>query len=135
MQTFMVRRLPTILIVDDESTLRDIYATKFGREGFHTCTACDGCEALQRIVSDEPSLVLLDIVMPERAGIYDGFDVLKRIRKDDRTSMLPVVVMTNLGLAEDIRRGRELGATEYIVKTDATPEEVVKVVERVLGIA
>jgi len=130
----MANKLPKVLVVDDEASLRDIFVTKLTREGFHVCSACDGCEAMQKLVTERPALVLLDVVMPERAGIYDGFDVLHRIRTDGRTEHLPVIIMTNLGLPEDIKRGRDLGATDYIVKTDMTPDEVIMVVERVLGI-
>lgn len=129
----MKRHGHKVLIVDDEATLVDIYSTKFKREGFHVCTAKDGCAALQQIVTEWPSIILLDIVMPERAGIYDGFDVLRRIKEDGRMCDIPVVIITNLGMGGDEKRGKEMGAVEYIVKTDTTPAEVVTIVEKLLG--
>lgn len=123
-----------VLIVDDEAALVDIYSTKFKSEGFYVCTANDGCAALQQIVLEWPSIVLLDIVMPERAGIYDGFDVLRRIKDDTRMCDIPVVIMSNLGMNQDMKRGKEMGAVEYIVKSNMTPSEVVKVIEKVLGL-
>lgn len=123
-----------VLIVDDEAALVDIYSTKFKSEGFYVCTANDGCAALQQIVVEWPNIVLLDIVMPERAGIYDGFDVLHRIRDDVRMCDIPVVIMSNLGMSQDVKRGKEMGAVEYIVKSEMTPSEVVMIVKKVLDI-
>lgn len=129
----MKKGKPKVLIVDDELASVDIYSTKFKNEGFGVCTANDGCAALQQIVIEWPSIVLLDIVMPERAGIHDGFDVLARIKDDERMCNIPVIIMSNLGMGEDVKRGLELGAVEYIVKSNMLPSDVVKRVEKVLG--
>ena len=75
-----------------------------------------------------PVIVLLDISMPK----LDGFTVLKQLRANPSTQAVPVILLTNLGQDEDIKKGKELGATDYFVKANHTPAEVVTQVREVL---
>ncbi|MEK7535849.1 MAG: response regulator [Patescibacteria group bacterium] len=117
----------TILIVEDDRFLLDMYVLKFNERGFNVITAFGGAEALAKIEknTNKPDIVLLDLVMP---GI-GGFEVLDKIKKEKLLPDALVIILSNLGQKEDIDRGLELGADGYIVKASATPTEVVNKVE------
>lgn len=119
-----------VLIVEDEKMLADMYATKFVMEGFLAVTANDGAEGLTKLKEEKPDMVLLDVIMPK----LDGFAVLKKLRDNDDFKKLPVILLTNLGQDEDIKKGQKLGATDYFVKANHTPAEVVNKVRSVLKI-
>jgi len=120
----------TILLVEDEKMLADMYATKFSMEGFETKTAYDGAAGLELAKSFSPDIILLDIIMPK----MDGFAVLKAIRENSSLKSVPVILLTNLGQDEDIKKGKELGATDYFVKANHTPAEVVGKIRQILKI-
>lgn len=111
--------------------LAEMYATKFSMEGFDAAQANDGVAGLEAAKSDTPDLILLDIIMPK----LDGFAVLKALRLEAATKNTPVILLTNLGQDEDIKKGKELGASDYFVKANHTPAEVVNKVREVLKMA
>lgn len=117
-----------VLIVEDEKMLADMYATKFAMEGFESSQANDGQAGLDAATAMPPDIILLDIIMPK----LDGFTVLKQLRAQPQTEKTPVILLTNLGQDEDIKKGKELGATDYFVKANHTPAEVVTKVKEVL---
>jgi DNA-binding response OmpR family regulator len=117
-----------VLIVEDEKMLADMYATKFAMEGFDAAQANDGQAGLDAATANPPDIILLDIIMPK----LDGFTVLKQLRAQPQTEKTPVILLTNLGQDEDIKKGKELGATDYFVKANHTPAEVVTKVKEVL---
>lgn len=119
-----------VLIVEDEKFLRDLLNLKLQAEGFAVSTAIEGREALQKIKNDPPQLVLLDLVLP---GL-DGFEVLKKMRKDPLTAKIPVIIVSNLGQKEEIDRGLLLGANDYMVKANFTPQHIVDQIKRYLNI-
>lgn len=110
-----------ILIVEDDKFLQKILTTKFVKEGFDVVAASDGDEAVQKVTTDVPSLVLLDLILPK----LTGFEVLTEIKTNLKTKGVPVIVLSNLGQDEDIIRARELGAMEFLVKADLSINEVV----------
>ncbi len=126
----MVTKKSTVLLVEDEKMLADMYATKFTMEGFDTHTAYDGQAGLDMAQRIKPDIILLDIIMPK----LDGFAVLKNLRQEPDTKKTPVILLTNLGQDEDIKKGQKLGATDYFVKANHTPAEVVNKVRAVLKI-
>ena len=113
----------TVLIIEDDRFLLDMYVMKFNERGFAVETAFGGQEALAKIQkkSNKPDIVLLDLVMP---GI-GGFEVLEKIKTGKLLPNSLVIILSNLGQKEDIDRGLALGADGYIVKASATPTEVV----------
>lgn len=117
-----------VLIVEDEKLLRDLLTFKLQAEGFDVSSAIEGNEALLKIEKDLPQLVLLDLILP---GL-DGFEVLKKIRENPVTAKIPVIIVSNLGQKEEIDRGLLLGANDYIVKTNFTPQHIVDLVKRYL---
>ncbi len=118
-----------ILIVEDDQILRDMYGAKFTAEGFEVLTAENGLIGLEVAKTKKPSAILLDVMMPK----LDGFATLKEIKADKSLKKIPVVMLTNLGQEEDIRRGQELGADDYFVKANQTPAEIVAKVKTLLN--
>lgn len=114
-----------ILIVEDDQTLCEMYATKFSMEGFDVTKAHDGQEGLAQAQALKPDVVLLDIIMPK----LDGFSVLTELRKDPRLQDAVVVMLTNLGQDDDIKKGEQLGADDYFVKSNHTPADIVSKVQ------
>lgn len=124
----MSPKSPKVLIVEDEKMLAEMYATKFSMEGFDAFKAFDGEAGLTMAKEVKPDIILLDIIMPK----LDGFAVLKQLRDEADTKTTPVILLTNLGQDEDMKKGKELGATDYFVKANHTPAEVVNKVRAVL---
>ena len=92
--------------------------------------ASTGEEGLALVEKTRPDLVLLDLILPK----VDGFTVLARLKHNPRTSNVPIVVLTHLGMPETVDRAIRLGASAYLVKADVTPSHIVSVVRRTLGI-
>jgi CheY-like chemotaxis protein len=103
---------PTVLLVDDERAIRTICRVNLEGEGLKVREAADGAEALERLREQQPSIVLLDVMMP---GI-DGWSVAKQLAGDPATRDIPVVFLSALAGPEDKLRAQELGAVGYIVK-------------------
>lgn len=118
-----------ILIVDDDSMIQDIYLRKFTESGFEATAVGDGAAALKAIQEEQPDLVLLDLVMPQ----MDGFEVLRELGVMNLAKKPKVVLLTNLGQKEEIEKGLELGANDYIIKAHLTPSEVVERVRTLLA--
>ena len=121
-----------VLIVEDDSFLREICAKKLAREGFSVYEAIDGEEALKILEKNIPDIILLDIILPA----IDGFDVLKKIRsnKNFKISKIPVIMLSNLGQEDDINKAMALGASNYLIKAHFTTAEIVKKIKKELNI-
>ncbi len=119
-----------VLLVEDEKMLADMYTTKFTMEGFDAQKAYDGQAGVEAAKQFMPDIVLLDVIMPK----VDGFAALKMLKEDPTTKNIPVVLLTNLGQDEDVKKGKQLGAVDYFVKANHTPAEVVAKARQVLGI-
>ncbi len=118
----------TILLVEDDTFLSGMYKTKFELEGFIVVTAEDGFKGFQLAKEQRPDIILLDILMPK----MDGFEVLQKIRASDDTKNIPVILLTNLGQKDDVKKGLALGADGYLIKAHFMPSEVVTKVKSVL---
>jgi DNA-binding response OmpR family regulator len=119
-----------ILIVEDDLFLAEIYQKKFEIEGFKVSMANNGEKAVQDIKKKIPDLVLLDILLPK----LDGFSVLEAVKADESTKDIPIILLTNLGQQDDVQRGLEKGAADYLIKTHFKPSEVVDKVRKVLKV-
>lgn len=117
-----------ILIIEDDEFISDVYQKKLALEGYSIDLARDGEEALRKIREQKPDLVLLDIMIP----LKDGFQVLSDMRNDSSLSDIRVMVMSNLSQGKDIARAKELGAVDYIVKSNVGLPEIVARVRRQL---
>lgn len=101
-----------ILVIDDDQGLIDIIQANLEPEGFRVVGATNGSDGLRLLVDEQPSLVILDVLMP---GI-DGWDVLRQIQSDPRTAAIPVIMLTAVSGTENAIRGLEGGAVEYTTK-------------------
>lgn len=119
----------TILVVEDDKFLRELLTRKLESEGFPVSMAVEGKEALRKIKEELPHLVLLDLVLP---GI-DGFGILEQMKKDPQTDKIPVIILSNLGQREEVERGLELGADDYLIKAHFTPNDIIERVKKFLG--
>lgn len=118
--------LPKLLIVEDDTVLRDLYLRKLDPAVYEIRTAVNGQEALDSIAKDRPDLVLLDINMP----VMDGFGVLEQLPKQNRG--FPVIILTNFDDQANRERGKAYNVDDYFVKKDMTVKELVGMVERLL---
>ena len=118
----------TILLVEDEEDLREIYKTKFSLEGYRVITAKSGTEAIDLAIHRKPDLILLDVILPQK----DGFVVLEELKRNPKTKNIPVFILSNLGQDWEIKKGKELGAVKFLVKANVTPKEVIKIVKEIL---
>ncbi len=121
--------LQTILVVEDTDLLRRMYVDRLTQDGYRVVAAADGLEALNLMRSEDPDLVLLDLIMPMMSGI----EVLEHSQADARLREIPVLVLSNLGQDEDIRRCIELGACDYLIKNDARPADIADKIRRILA--
>ncbi|MFA6474903.1 MAG: response regulator [Patescibacteria group bacterium] len=117
-----------VLLVEDDEMLHGMYTRKFKTQGFEILSAYNGADGMQLATSEHPDVILLDVIMPK----MDGFVALKKLKKDPTTAKIPVILLTNLGQEEDVRKGRELGAVDYFIKANHTPQEVVDKVKSLL---
>jgi len=120
----------TVLIVDDEADVREVLAFWLRREGFRVLVAEESAEGIAVAQSEGPDIILLDVMMP---GI-SGWEVLERLKDDDRTRRIPVVMCTILVEPRFLARATELGAAGYIGKP-FKPEAVVKTIRGTLEAA
>src|SRR3989339_1342268 len=106
-----------IILIEDDEFLAELYAAKLTIEGYKVYLATDGRKGLKLIQEKNPSLVLLDILLPK----MDGFGVLEQAKKDPKTKKIPVILLTNLSQRGDIQRGFDLGADDYLIKAHFMP--------------
>ena len=104
--------LARILVVDDNADVRLALATILEDAGHEVLEAEDGEFVFDRVIDENPDLVLLDVMMPR----VSGFDALATLKADTRTSQVPVIMVTAKGRPEDMAMARSLGAVEYITK-------------------
>ena len=101
-----------ILVIDDEPQLVDMVKMRLEANGFQVLSAKDGKEGLEKVRQEKPDLVLLDVMMPG----MDGFEVFKRIKKDPKTMLIPVIMLTARGEVQSIFRAKDLRVTDYMIK-------------------
>jgi two-component system phosphate regulon response regulator PhoB len=118
----------TVLIVDDEQDVVDLLVYNLQKAGYKTTSARDGATALQKARDAFPSLIVLDLMLPQ----IDGTEVCKQLRADPKTASIPIIMLT--AKAEEVDRivGLELGADDYVTKP-FSPREVVLRVKKILG--
>ncbi|MBU2109629.1 response regulator [Patescibacteria group bacterium] len=118
-----------VLIIDDDEFLVDMYSIKFREQGFDVEIAFSGNEAIEKIKSGlNPDMILVDLVMPN----MDGFEFLREIKNKGIAKNSKLIILTNLGQEDDIKKGLALGADDYVIKAHFTPSEVIKKVTAVL---
>lgn len=114
-----------VLIAEDDRFLGNVLKTKLQQEGFEVHLVTDGEQALTALAAAPPDILLLDVIMPKK----NGFDVLAELRLKKGGSDVPVIILSNLGQEEDVKRGMALGAVDFLVKSDHSLQEVVNKVK------
>ena len=119
---------PTVLIVEDQAPLADVYRIRLSQAGYNVFVAKDGREAVSVALKIKPTLILLDLMLPKMSG----FDALEALRNHPETAQVQVVVMSALAGKNDRQRGQRLGISRWLVKSQATLEDVIQTIADVL---
>lgn len=119
-----------ILLVEDDASLANVYKTRLEMEGFDVHHVDNGEDALTKAVEFRPDLIVLDVMMPK----INGFDVLDLLRTNPETMSMRVVMLTALSQAKDKERAEQLGADDYLVKSQVVISDVVARIKHHLGI-
>jgi two-component system, OmpR family, alkaline phosphatase synthesis response regulator PhoP len=117
-----------ILVAEDDTALIKVLTDTLSNAGYDVVQARNGNEALEKIATEKPDMMLLDIIMPEKSG----FDVLEELRVK-RNSKMPVIIITNLGQKEDIELGKNLQVVDYVVKSDVSLKNIVLKIHQTLS--
>jgi DNA-binding response OmpR family regulator len=117
-----------ISIIEDQPGFRRIYHDVLEREGFEVLEAEDGESGWELVKTQKPDLVILDLVLPK----IHGYEVLKKIRADETTEDIPVIIFSVLGEQEDIQRGLELGANDHMIKGFNSSRELLSKIRALL---
>lgn len=125
----MNKTMAKLLVAEDDKFISEIYATKLQAEGFEVAVAEDGEAAIKKIKEEKPDMVLLDIFMPK----FDGIEVLRQIKQLDEVKDIPVIVLTNASEKEYVDQAMQLGAVDYLIKSNFTPDEVKGKLEKYLN--
>jgi CheY-like chemotaxis protein len=123
----MVKRV-LLLIVEDEETIAQMYADRFKQNGFEVEIAHEGSEAVSKMAAVRPDVVLMDILMPGLSGT----EAVEQAKADAATRNIPIIMLTNYPQSDDLQHALSLGAAGYIIKAEATPEQVVEKVPKIL---
>ena len=103
-----------VLLAEDDKFISLAYKDGLTRAGYSVIYAENGKKALDLTKKEKPDIIMLDIIMPE----MNGFEVLEALKKEKTTKKIPVVILSNLGQESDIKKGQELGATDYMIKSN-----------------
>lgn len=117
-----------ILIIEDDKFLRQLVVRKLSQQNFEIAEAVDGESGLEKAESEDPDLILLDLILPG----MDGFEVLSEIEENPELSVIPVIILSNLGQKDEIEKGLQMGAEDYLVKAHFTLGEIIEKVKDVL---
>jgi DNA-binding response OmpR family regulator len=122
------RERPVVLAADDDEDILELIAFRLEHSGYTVLQARDGEEALDLARTSRPDLAVLDVMMPK----IDGFEVTRRLREDDSTTRMPIILLTARTQEADVQRGFDAGADDYIRKP-FSPQELRARVQAILG--
>ncbi len=117
-----------VLIVEDDPFYSNIYKTKMGAEGILASIVHDGSAAIKTAQEKKPAVIVLDLIMPGK----DGFQTLQELKVDPALKDVVVLVLSNLSQDDDIKRVMDMGATEYLVKSNVPLQEVIEHIKKYL---
>lgn len=118
-----------MLIVEDDSFLQELESNKFKKEGYEVVISGNGKDAIGQLEgSTKFDIILLDLMLPD----VDGFEILKNIRANDKFKNTPVIVFSNLSEEADIDKAKKMGATDFMVKSNFTLDELTEKVNKLV---
>ncbi len=116
-----------VLLIEDDKYLVKIYSNKLTISGFEVDLAINADEGLRKVMAKRPDIILLDLILPGK----DGFEFLADLKKiQENTPRIPVVILSNLGQEVDRERTKQLGAADYMIKSNVSLEDIVATVKR-----
>ncbi len=118
-----------ILLIEDEKIMINLLRKKLTGEGYDVTIARNGEEGLETMRELNPDVVLLDIIMPKMGG----FEVMQEMKKDPELSKIPIIIVSNSGQPVELSKAKELGARDWLIKTEFDPQEVVDKVVKQIG--
>lgn len=117
-----------ILIIEDTVSFSQMYVSKLESCGFEALVCQDGEKGFSVGCKEKPDLILLDIILPK----LDGFAVLRLLKENSQTKNIPVILLTCLSQKSDIEKGLKLGAEDYLIKDQFSPQEVINKIKKIL---
>ncbi len=124
----MIKDKVKVLLIEDEQSISQMYKLKLEDEGFEVTVTDRGSEVLGLVKKNKFSIILLDVILPE----VDGFSILQSLKSSASSKKIPVLLLTNLGQDSDQKRGKELGASGYFIKSSHTPAQIIEEIKKVL---
>jgi len=121
--------MPKILIIEDEEIITNLLQKKLEQEGYDVEVARDGEEGLRLIREIWPDLILLDIIVPKISGLW----VMEEINKNPNLKRIPIIVISESGESFELKRARELGAKDWIIKTKFDLQQIINKVVQQIG--
>ncbi|PIR06957.1 MAG: response regulator [Candidatus Komeilibacteria bacterium CG11_big_fil_rev_8_21_14_0_20_36_20] len=118
-----------ILFIDDDNFLRKVYKSELSEHNYEVVLAANGDEGLAKANTEDPDLIILDMIMPKK----NGFEVLIELQGNAKTKNIPVIILSNLGQDDDVKKGLDLGAVDYLVKDNITLVDIVNKVSQYLN--
>ncbi len=123
----MAKKIRALLIEDDTDQIF-MYQSKFELEGFDFYSARKGAAGIELAKTKQPDVILLDLVLIAE----NGLDILQKLKQDNQVKNIPVVILTNLVNKEAMNKARNLGAADFLVKTEVMPSDVVQKIRKLL---
>ncbi len=117
-----------VLIIEDDKFFQTLVSKRLENEGFDVMAASDSKEALKILEESNPSLIILDLILP----LLSGFEILSIVKKNEKTKDIPVLILSNLGQKEEIEKAMALGAVDFMVKVNFIPDEIVRKVKSII---
>lgn len=118
-----------VLIVEDDMALFNMYAVELKIKGYDVLNVNDGLQALPKAKDYKPDVVLLDIMLPG----MNGLNILTELKADPQTTEIPIIMLTNYGSEDNVKKALESGAADYIMKYKILPSELSDKIDAVLG--
>lgn len=118
-----------VLLVEDEQILLELLDKKLRGQGYDVSLASDGEEGLRLARQVIPDIIILDILMPK----MDGFAMMTELQKDENLKKIPIIIVSNSGQTVELSRARQLGAKDWLVKTEFDPQEVIEKIKKQIG--
>jgi len=111
-----------ILLIEDDKSLARLIKGAMDQTKFEITVALEADEGIDKAMMEKPAIIILDVLLPAKSG----FACLREIKSNSKIKKIPVIILSNLGQAEEIRKALELGAADYIVKADFSIDEIIK---------
>ncbi len=118
-----------VLIVEDDMALFNMYSVELKIKGYDVLNVNDGLQALSKAKEFRPDIILLDIMLPG----MNGLNILTELKADPQTTDMPIIMLTNYGSEDNVKKALESGAADYIMKYKILPSELADKIEVVLG--